>query len=209
MKHVTSAKLFKILYFLPLSLLLYFCILGSCYVPGVIAQVNDENSDNILTPSDVVKKFKERLSNSSDLQNYQVSASINSSGSLTLSGKAGSIAEKEIILGLARELPGVITIHDQITIEPSLNHNVYTDKEVQDKINNSLKLNQLPLAEITVEDGVAILKGEFKSFREVDKISSTILNTEGVKDLKTEITVNGKDYQSAFIQEFKSEQRSR
>ena len=48
--------------------------------------------------------------------------------------------------------------------------------------------------QVTVKDGVATVAGRLSSHRQVDEVLASILNVEGVSDVRSQITINGRAY---------------
>lgn len=154
--------------------------------------------------AEIIAEFRRRLSNTASLKDYSTSASMRSDGTLIISGKTARQDDKDLILKIAREVPGVQVVQDNIVVYPSFGDAVYTDAEVTRNVKEALTRSNTPIPTFSVREGIVYLHGDFASFTQVDKTASVILSTEGVKDLKSDITVNGKDYLTSFQTEFKN-----
>lgn len=171
-----------------------FFIFFMSLAPILVSQVNAQEH--------VVEGIKSALSSSSEIRNYNVSASaIN--GEVLLVGDVASEAEHMSIVRIVYAVPGVVSVRDALMVKPELDPSIYSDDEIEQSINSSLKKSSLSIPNMTVHQGVVEISGDFTSFRHVDEASSIILTTHGVKDLKSNVTVNGKDYMSAFKEEFR------
>jgi osmotically-inducible protein OsmY len=160
------------------------------------------SSNFVSAQQDIVDNIKTALSSSNEIKNYNVSASA-ISGEVLLIGNVASEAERLTIIKIVHSVPGVVSVRDALIVKPELNSSVYQDDEIEQNIKNSLKKSSLNVPNLSVHQGVVEISGDFNSFREVDETSSIILTTPGVKDLKSNVTVNGMDYMSAFKKEFK------
>jgi osmotically-inducible protein OsmY len=47
---------------------------------------------------------------------------------------------------------------------------------------------------VIVRDGVATIEGKLANHRQVDEVLATILDVEGVADVRSDITINGRPY---------------
>jgi len=52
--------------------------------------------------------------------------------------------------------------------------------------------------EVTTSSGIVTLRGSRPNFREIDRLLSIALMVEGVREVKSEMTINGKEYSSAW-----------
>jgi osmotically-inducible protein OsmY len=48
--------------------------------------------------------------------------------------------------------------------------------------------------QVTVRDGVATVEGKLANHRQVDEVLASILDVEGVTDVRSQITINGRPY---------------
>jgi osmotically-inducible protein OsmY len=154
-------------------------------------------TSSLVAQPDVVSRFKKELSAQSGLQSYAVSASV-INGGLLIVGETATEREKNIIIETAQNIPGVVSLKEEIIVNPAFGQPVYTDEEIKNNIETSLQSYSLEASGIAVKEGHVVLSGDYSSFRIVDEISSIILSSPGVQNFSTNVTVNGKDYMDEF-----------
>jgi hypothetical protein len=77
-----------------------------------------------------------------------------------------------------------------------------SDDEVAAKVMGALRRDYPGVAErvaVSVRDGVAYLSGDMKNHREVDEVLATALMVDGVRDIGSDMTLNGRPYRSGII----------
>lgn len=108
-----------------------------------------------------------------------------------LRGTVDSQATRERIVSSASSV-AKRTVSDQLVIQGAR-----SDAEIQESLRRALE-NEYPRLmrelQISVQNGVATLEGKLSNHRQVDEVLASALNIEGVRDVKSEITINGRPY---------------
>lgn len=110
---------------------------------------------------------------------------------VTLRGVVDSEATKERLVASAGSV-AKRPIVDELVIEGAR-----PDAEIQQSIRRVLEKEYPHLAKevtVSVKNGVAALKGNVASHREVDKLLSSVLMVDGVTDIQSNVTVHGRPY---------------
>jgi osmotically-inducible protein OsmY len=77
-----------------------------------------------------------------------------------------------------------------------------TDDEIALRVSDALSRDYPGVADrvtVSVRDGVAYLAGDLRNHREVDEILATALMVDGVKDIKSDVTLKGRPYRSGVV----------
>jgi osmotically-inducible protein OsmY len=165
---------------------------------GIIAVCVVFSSVGIVSAQqEIVNNLQAALQQQKGLQNYSISAS-SINGKLLLVGNVSTEKEKNIIIETAQSIPGVVSLREEIFVNPEYGRPVYSDEEIRNSIQEALASASLKVPGVTVKEGHVVLSGDYPSFRVVDEISSIILSTSGVQGFSTDVTINGRDYMDAF-----------
>lgn len=170
---------------------------GALFLSGCVAR----------EAAEIEKAFlQERFSGS-----YEVGVSQTTRG-ISLDGYAASESDRERMIAIASEIAGSREIIADISIQPPqrIVEKVApvppTDEEIRvsvSKIIQSVKNNpesEVNIRGFEVRAGDVTLHGEAVSFREVDSLLARIATIHGVRDLHSDITVNGKAYMEKWGQ---------
>lgn len=110
---------------------------------------------------------------------------------VVLRGTADSVDTRRRLIEVASSV-SKRRIVDELTVAP-----LKSDAEIEDAIKRTLAKEYPKLCkelEVSVKDGIALVNGSVSSHVEVDKALALVLNTEGVRDLESRVTVKGRDY---------------
>jgi osmotically-inducible protein OsmY len=111
--------------------------------------------------------------------------------SLLLEGEVDSERGRDQIVAAASSVAGK-RVSDQLRIRPTL-----SDDQIAERVKMALERDYPDVAKrvhLDVKDGVVHLSGDLRNHREIDELLSTTLMVEGVRDLKSDITIAGRAY---------------
>lgn len=131
-----------------------------------------------------LQAFRERILSDRSLSGAALNVSARGNV-LTLSGTVGSISDKERIERMAREVPGIDRIDNQLSIPPAL-----TDRELTERVEAALRANpdiDVEGIHIDSKNGVVTLSGSRPNHRDRDRILSVTLMVEGVREVRSEL----------------------
>lgn len=84
------------------------------------------------------------------------------------------------------------TVSDQLVVQGAR-----SDAEIQESLRRALE-NEYPRLmrdlQVSVQNGVATVEGKLSNHRQVDEVLASALNIEGVRDVRSEVTINGRPY---------------
>ena len=113
-----------------------------------------------------------------------------------LRGTVDSQATRERIVSSAASV-AKRTVSDQMVIQNIRPGTRAPDAEVERAIERVLREEYPRLMkelQVTVRDGVATVEGKLANHRQVDEVLGTILDVEGVTDVRSQVTINGRPY---------------
>jgi osmotically-inducible protein OsmY len=113
-----------------------------------------------------------------------------------LRGTVDSQATREKIVSSAASV-AKRTISDQMIIQGVRSGAPLTDAELERSIRRVLSDEYPRLMrdlQVTVREGVATVEGKLADHRQVDQVLATVLDVEGVVDVRSAITINGHPY---------------
>lgn len=125
-----------------------------------------------------------------------------------LKGHVASERDRDRVVEIAKNTDGVKEVKDWLTVSPqsttsststAMNEffGVRSDRDIGAEISSAISTDSKSLADkvtISVNDGTATIRGDLKNFREIDQVLSTTLMVAGVRDISSELTVNGRPY---------------
>jgi len=113
-----------------------------------------------------------------------------------LRGTVDSQATRERLVNSAASV-AKRTVSDQMIIQNVPPGVHVSDSELERTIQRVLR-EEYPLLikelHVTVRNGVATIEGKLANHRQVDEVLGTLLDVDGVTDIKSEITINGRPY---------------
>ncbi len=136
--------------------------------------------------------------------NYDLAAST-SNGRLKIYGKVSNPEVKNRLIQILKDQEGIIEIEDSIRIDPDFGIEKFSDQYVKSHVNQVLKeldSSKNKISNIEVLKGNVSLSGDFESFRVVDEVLAKIRGVKGVKDLTTDVLVQGKPYLSQVTKNY-------
>ncbi len=115
---------------------------------------------------------------------------------IILEGWTALESDRDLVIKAAEVVKGVTTVVSRVTILPSR-----PDQELVASVVNILAdepgLAQDDLS-VSAHEGIVTLRGNRKSYRDVDSILAKVLMIPGVRDVESEITVSGEHYPKAW-----------
>ena len=154
---------------------------------GVTSVINNLQVKEDLKPAydpTLAQAVRNALAASPEIKTYSINIGTRG-GVVTLSGEVGTLEEKRIIERVARSVPGVSELHNQLTLRPG-----GSDAEVAAKIREALASDPQARSagvQVEVNNGVATVRGKTHNHRETDRILSIVLMIPGVKDIRSDI----------------------
>lgn len=128
-------------------------------------------------------------------------------GDVILKGVVASEADRNRIVNIARHTAGVENVTDWLMVSsssppaPMARYSsapiVRDDSEIAAAVRSAISTDDQTIGRnvtVSVRDGIATLRGDLKSFREVDQVLATTLMVTGVRDISSELTINGRSY---------------
>lgn len=119
-------------------------------------------------------------------------------GAVTLSGEAASLAQKELTTEYVKDIEGVVTVANNLTIvnkEKNIVEKVgenIDDVSITVQVKNALLFHRSTSAlktKVTVKDGIVTLGGVAKNSAEKDLAGKLVNNIQGVNGLKNDMTI--------------------
>jgi osmotically-inducible protein OsmY len=154
------------------------------------------------TPHTTLDNVEEALSNDPQIGPYKIEARYHS-GLVTLKGEVVSEQAMYQALKTARAAKGVTGLRNRLSINPALASSqmmarprLLDDKTIATNLMTRIESAMSPSRDfmIYVYGGEATFRGTAANHREIDRILSIALMTDGVTGIKNEMTVNGKAY---------------
>ncbi|MGI6296736.1 MAG: BON domain-containing protein [Armatimonadota bacterium] len=142
----------------------------------------------VISDAVIRDKIASRLSGSVASTRYPVRVSV-CEGVVTLTGTVQTIGQRDMATVLASSVPGVISISNQLTVDPSLADDLFLMGEVRRAFNKSyIDSKQVRVA---VSEGVVQLTGNVTT--EVDREQATQIaaSVPGVAAVYNNLTVRG------------------
>ena len=129
-------------------------------------------------------------------------------GTVTLKGAVDSPATLQRIDRIVSSVDGVEKVRNYLVVDPSRfampmsaskpmmkSMAAPSDGQIQSRIEQILqKIPGGSKVKVAVASGVVTLTGDQGSFRQVDRVLANVLNVDGVVDIHSNLTVNGKPY---------------
>jgi len=115
-----------------------------------------------------------------------------------LEGEVDSGRSKEQLIEAASSTSGK-RVRDELRIRQAP-----SDTQIAENVRSALRSDCPQLASrinVDVRGGVALLSGDLRNHREVDDLLATALMVEGVRDIKSDITLGGRPYATRRINE--------
>jgi osmotically-inducible protein OsmY len=110
-------------------------------------------------------------------------------GTVTLRGSVGTPHQRRAIVKIARAVPGVVAVEDELSLDP---RDRWQDNELRGAALQALMSNDAVLADridVTVANGWLTLKGEVKHQHENDAAFESVSALPGVGGITNEIKV--------------------
>jgi osmotically-inducible protein OsmY len=157
---------------------------------------------SFATSKTVLDAVESAIANDPTIGNFKIEAGYNN-GLVTLKGEVASEEAMYRTLSVARAAKGVTGLRNRLTINSALaprqmmaRPKLIDDKTVATNLMRNLERDMKLPNDFTiyVYGGGATFKGTASSHRQIDKILSTALMTNGVTSIKNEMTIGGKPY---------------
>lgn len=150
-----------------------------------------EGMASLAAPASVASDIRARLRGAPNLHDFNLEISV-LAGVATLRGEARDEADRRRIEEITRSTPGVMSIENRITTRAPR-----SDEELVREVQEALARNpEISLRDLNIraDHGVVTFEGARARHAEVDQILSTALMVEGVRDIRSEMTVGGHAY---------------
>lgn len=115
---------------------------------------------------------------------------------ILLQGEVSSEAERVKMASVAKDVTSR-RVRNELKVRAPV-----TDDEIASRVRDALSRDYPGVADrvtVSVRGGIAYLAGDLRNHREVDEILATALMVDGVKDIGSEITLNGRPYRSGVV----------
>jgi len=174
-------------------LLAAFLAVRSVYMDNVSANpggIGEPRAGETQRSSQVVDSILREIKQQASGAKYSVKVS-DLGESILLEGEVDSERGRNQIVTATSSVAGK-SVSDQLRIRPTL-----SDDQIAGRLKMALERDYPSVAKrvhVDVKDGVAHLSGDLRNHREVDELLSTTLMVEGVRDLKSDITIAGRAY---------------
>jgi osmotically-inducible protein OsmY len=130
-------------------------------------------------------------------------------GVVTLTGTAPNAAAKARVEELVRGTEGVKRVANNITLDLRSADGKVSDATILTKINSEFTTADIRGANVAVNDGHVLLRGEVETAQEKANAEAIARKTEGVKDVANQLTIkkssDGKISDSAIMTKIKSQ----
>jgi osmotically-inducible protein OsmY len=146
-------------------------------------------------PNDEIARMEEAFRR--DVPNGRYNVSVRTEPDrVILRGTVDSQATRERIVSSAGSV-AKRTVSDQLIVQSIRPGAHVPDAELEESIRRALREEYPRLMrelQVAVRDGVATVEGKLSNHRQVDEVLATILDVEGVNDVRSQITINGRPY---------------
>lgn len=156
--------------------------------PGVAPEVSSTAPMHGVDPE--VARVRQAIRERSRDAYYNITI-VNVPDFVILQGEVDSESHRQTIVTAAASATSK-RIRDELRIRPG-----QSDEQVASRLRDSVSREHPALAskvKIDVRDGIAYVSGDLHSYRQVDQLLATTLMVEGVRDVKSQVTVSGKPY---------------
>jgi osmotically-inducible protein OsmY len=132
-----------------------------------------------------------------DVPNARYNVSVfTESDRVILRGTVDSQGTREKIVSSAASV-AKRTVSDQLVVKGVPSGSPLSDAEIEQSIRRALSKEYPRLIkelQVTVRNGEATVEGKLSNHRQVDEVLATILDVEGVENVRSQITINGRPY---------------
>ena len=129
----------------------------------------------------------------------------NEAGKITIQGEAASEQVRRDLETVVAAIDCVTQVDNQIRITPLegfqrvivRSKTILSDDAIAEAVRTALQregLGTRDTIQVSVRNGVVMFKGSQPSFEEIDRILALGLMVDGVRDIRSEMTVQGKEY---------------
>lgn len=182
--------------------------LVSLFLIAHISFAGPVSGENSYHGTRLATKVQQAISEALSGHSYSIDVEAKG-GTVILSGVADSEHARDVAIDVARSQPEIARVIDRIEVSTLSNQSLgslsgskqqISDSQIKEKLEQAFRQSNLPLAldkiEVLVKNGNVTILGDLPRFQEVDKALSLALMIDGVRDVKSEITINGNPYPS-------------
>lgn len=141
----------------------------------------------------LAEQVKARILAEPSIYNMQLQVS-DRNGNVLLSGRVDNLGDRQKIERIARSLPGVVSVENRLTY-PAPEPDGQIENRVRQTLASDPSINMQGV-ELSVRNGVVHLSGSKSNHREIDRILANVLMIDGVKNVRSEVKIGGKEYMS-------------
>ncbi len=153
---------------------------------GVITQTElDELTDEL-----VMLAVDDELRRSEAVDGHRIDVDVDK-GIVTLSGQVSNLLAKEIAVGLAERVRGVVAVLDEMEVNTERRDNAALEKDVVDALSADPATHRLAL-KVVADENVVTLSGTVPSNGEKTLAGEVAMGVKGVIELENEINVESK-----------------
>jgi osmotically-inducible protein OsmY len=168
---------------------------------------DDEHGSSQKSDPELTKEIRDKISSGWFTKGFdQVNVRVND-GSVTLDGQVKTYADKEKVEKEVRNIDGVKNLNSQITVSdanskpeqkqfPQDTYLVSADnqlnKKIRDNVSKGWLWNSYKEVRLNTSNGVVTLEGTVDSLKDQDKLINEIQKVEGVKAVKSALTVKNR-----------------
>ncbi len=111
---------------------------------------------------------------------------------VTLSGEVSSLTQANQMVAIAQSNKGIKTVENRLVVQPTISNEELRSRVVA--MLRGLSGIQSDGIEVMVDSGVVGLSGSLPSFRAVDRVLANTLMVRGVREVRSNLKVAGKQY---------------
>lgn len=151
-----------------------------------IAAVPAQEGSRDLTDDNITDRIETEMLFQAEVPAYFIDVSTDN-GIVTLTGTTDNILAKEEAENVAMAVKGVEGVINRIEVDPAF----HPDDAIRKNIEEALLYNPATEAfeiEVTVNEGIAMLRGEVGSWQEKQLAAHVAKSVDGIQDLRNELT---------------------
>lgn len=144
-----------------------------------------------LTDELIMLAIDDELRRSEAVDGHRIDVDVDD-GIVTLSGHVPHLLAKEIAVGLAERVRGVVSVLDEMEVNTDRRENAALEKDVVDALDADPPTHRLKI-NVAADDNIVTLKGTVPSNGEKTLAGEVAMRVKGVIELKNELDVEPKD----------------
>ena len=146
----------------------------------------------------IASEISSRMSSSHDLRTYRINVGA-IGGEVTLRGEVNNERERAVAENIARDTRGVTGVRNDIILAYSSRNDLQISQNVREALRRRTEID-LRDVDIRTKDAIVTLRGLQNSNSDIDKLISTTRIVAGVRDVRSELTLDNRVYHDGYSQ---------